>query len=239
MEDIKAKIHGLEKLWEVRNYFFHMHIFFFAHVISTQSAPEELKVAAPGIITNATDIISTATIYWTELQPLQSIAEHLVEGVQVSPEFANTCLNNVTTNAYAIQNRDALFQGMTSNEACSDVVRQGMQDMMGAAANKILIVGVVSAGICAAIEGYKAYKLWELIKDAKNLVQKTPGQRDMISDRLSDIKRLVKSLDKAIADLRTNDTAREDLDGAKLAADHFINEIRINVGEFLKEICKR
>jgi hypothetical protein len=163
----------------------------------------------------------------------------LVEGVHVSPDVANSFLKNCSNSTFVGENKEALFQAMTSNEACSDKVRQGMQDIMGSAANKILIVGLVSGGICAAIEGYKAYKFWDLIKDAKNLVERSPGQRKKISEQLSDITSLVKSLDKAIADLRRNDTARDDFDCAKLAAEHFINEIRIKVAEFLKEISKR
>jgi len=205
---------------------------------SIQGIPEELQAAVPGILNNGAEILTTGYLYLTELKPLDTIARHLANGVTVSPDVVNTLLNNCSNTTFVTQNKDAIFQVLTSNEACSDAVRQGMQDVMGSASNKILLVGIVSAGICAAIEGYKALKFWELIKDARNLIERSPGQREEISKQLGSIKTILSRLDKAIEDMRRPEIDKDDFECAKLASEHFINEIRIGVEQFLKQIGK-
>ncbi|CAG2164945.1 unnamed protein product [Oppiella nova] len=216
MENIKTKINVLKGLWE--------------------SAPQELRASTPGLITNGTDIITTACIYITELQPLQSIAKYLVKDVHITPENANTWLNNCTHATFVVKNKEAIYQCITSNEECSDAVRQGVQDMMGTVTDKILIVAILSAGIYAVIEGYTCYNFWGKIINAKNLIEGNPGHSEIISRLLSDIQPSWERLDKVIADLSRTDTKSDDLDSTKCVALEIINEIRIIVDKFLNEI---
>ncbi|CAG2169616.1 unnamed protein product [Oppiella nova] len=169
-------------------------------------------------------------------EPLQKIYTHLAAGVKVSPETAKKLISKTVGTKVIAENKDTLLKAMTSDEACHEVVRQGLQDAMGSVANKILGIGLLVGCISAAIDGYKIYEFWKQIKDADNLVERCPGKRKEISEQLDDIKPLVAKLDRAYHDLTRSDIAKNDFECAKAAVECYSQIIQTKVGKFLNDI---